>query len=191
MTRVRGFWRRLFQSGFFAAALVLLSLAFFIERGPYRALRDSRSGDFTTVYAASRCWLKHENPYAREDLTLELTRAGAPASLIREQDQHLSLYPISVMPLAAVFAWLPWRAANGAWCLFSLVCFAASIAVLLRELPALLSNTRKTGGVKRPPESRGVFSSLMVARIRSLLRFKRSYWRLVAACSSALRTLVF
>jgi hypothetical protein len=137
MTRVRRFWRRRFQSGFLAAALFLLSLVFFIERGPYRALRDSRSGDFATVYAASRCWLKHENPYAREDLTLELTRAGAPASLIREQDQHLSVYPISVMPLETVFAWLPWRAANLAWCLFSLACFAASVAILLRDLGSL------------------------------------------------------
>jgi len=131
------FWRRLFQSGFLAAALFLLSLVFFVERGPYRALRDSRSGDFATIYAASRCWLKHENPYAREDLTLELTRAGAPASLIREQDQHVSAYPISVMPLEAVFAWLPWRAANVTWCLFSLTCFAASIRVLLKDFSSL------------------------------------------------------
>ncbi len=68
------FWHRPFQTGFLAATLFLLSLLFFIERGPYRALRDSRSGDFATVYAASRCWLNHENPYAGEDLTLECPR---------------------------------------------------------------------------------------------------------------------
>ena len=131
------FWHRPLQSGFFATVLFSLSLVFFVERGAYRALRDSRSGDFATVYAASRCWINHENPYARADLTLELTRAGAPAGLIREQDQHVSAYPISVMPLEAPFAWLPWRAANATWCLFSLGCFAASLIILLRNFVSL------------------------------------------------------
>jgi hypothetical protein len=139
------FWRRQFQSGSFAAAVFLLSLVFFTERGPYCALRDGRSGDFATIYAAARCWLKHENPYAREDLTLELQRGGAPASLIREQDQHVSAYPISVMPLAAVFAWLPWRAANLTWCLFSLVCFAASVRVLLKDFGSLKTKLLAAG----------------------------------------------
>jgi hypothetical protein len=137
MARVRGLWRRLFESVLFAAVLFALSLVFFTERGPYRALRDSRTGDFATIYAASRCWMHHENPYARADLTRELTRAGAPADLIREQDQHLSAYPISVMPVAALLAWLPWRVANAAWCAFSLVCFAAAISVLLGSFPSL------------------------------------------------------
>ncbi len=127
------FRRRLFQSRFPAAVLFSLSLVFFIERGPYRALRDSRTGDFATIYAAARCWIHRENPYVRANLTLELTRAGAPASLIREQDQHVSAYPISVMPLAAMFACLPWTAANVTWCLFSLGCFAGSLLVLLRD----------------------------------------------------------
>jgi hypothetical protein len=137
MARVRTFWRRLFQSGSFAAVLFSLALVFFVERGPYRALRDSRAGDFATIYAAARCWIKHENPYARADLTRELSSAGAPAGLIREQDQHVSAYPISVMPLEAAFAWLPWRAANVTWCLLSLGCFAASLIVLLRNFVSL------------------------------------------------------
>ena len=121
----------------FAPALFSLSLLFFMERGPYRALRDSRTGDFATVYAASRCWLHRENPYARADINLELSRSGAPASLIREQDQHVSGYPISVMPFVAVLAWLPWRVANATWCLFSIGCFTASILALSQTFVSL------------------------------------------------------
>jgi hypothetical protein len=113
-----------------AALLFLLSVAFFLERGPYRALRDSRTGDFATIYAASRCWMQRENPYNPSAIAFELSRAGAPAALIREQERHVSAYPISVMPLAAVFARLPWTAANLTWCLLSLGLFAASIIVL-------------------------------------------------------------
>ena len=117
-----------------AATLFLLSLLFFLERGPYRALRYSRTGDFATIYAASRCWMHGEDPYARADLTLELVRSGAPAPLILDQDRHSSLYPLTAMPFVAPFALLPWAAANTTWCLFSLGCFAASLAALLREL---------------------------------------------------------
>jgi hypothetical protein len=137
MARVRGLWRRLFQSVLFAAVLFSLSLVFFLERGPYRALHESRTGDFATIYAAARSWIHQENPYARTDVTRELESAGAPAGLIREQDRHVSAYPISVMPLLAPLAWLPWRTANVTWCLLSLGCFTASLAVLLRSFASL------------------------------------------------------
>lgn len=117
------------------ALLFLLALLFFLDRGPYRALHDSRTGDFGTVYAASRCWLHHNNPYARAQLHQELIDSGAPAALIEEQNQHASLYLISAMPLLAVFAWFPWHVANFAWCIFSLACFAASVGILLCDLP--------------------------------------------------------
>ena len=123
------------------AVLFSLSLLFFIERGAYRALRESRTGDFATVYAAARCWMHGENPYARADLRLELVRAGAPTPLIREQDRHASLYLVSAMPFLAVVALLPWTAANITWCLVSIACFAASIFVLVEYLP--LSQTSK------------------------------------------------
>ena len=116
------------------AALFSLSLLYFLQRGPYRALRETRSGDLATVYAAARCWIHHENPYARPALTRELTDAGAPAALIREQDRHASLYLISAMPLVALIAWLPWLAANVAWCFLSIGLFAASVWVLLARL---------------------------------------------------------
>jgi hypothetical protein len=117
------------------AVLFSLSLLFFLERGAYRALHDSRTGDFVTVYAAARCWLHHENPYEPADLTRELVRSGTPPSAIDEQDRHASLYLIPFMPLVAVLAWLPWTAANVAWCLLSLGCFAASIVALLQDVP--------------------------------------------------------
>lgn len=112
-----------------------------MERGPYRALRDLRTGDFTTVYAAARCWLRHENPYERADLKRELINSRTPVSVIQEQDQHASLYPISCMPFVALIAWLPWMQANVIWCLLSLGCFAASIVALLQDIH--LPNTGK------------------------------------------------
>jgi hypothetical protein len=139
MARVQTLWRGPLGRRFPVAVLFLLSLVFFVERGPYRALWDGRTGDFATIYAAARCWVHRENPYAEADLRLELNRAGAPAPLILEQDRHVSAYPISLMPLVAALAWLPWHKANVTWCLLSLGCFAASLVVLLQTFLSLPS----------------------------------------------------
>ncbi len=116
------------------AGLFLLSLAFFLERGAYRGLHESRTGDFATIYAAARCWLHHEGPYDRAGLERELVQAGAPSVLIRDQLHQASLYPISAFPFVALLAFLPWSAANIIWCILSLACFAASIVALLQDL---------------------------------------------------------
>src|ERR1700679_633788 len=44
-----------------AVAIIFPALLVFFVRGPSRAFSDS--SDFATVYAASRCWMFHENPY--------------------------------------------------------------------------------------------------------------------------------
>src|SRR5690349_912930 len=100
-----------------------LCLAFFIDRGPYRALRYSTTGDFSTLYAAARCWLHSENPYSAPALKHELASAGAPDSIVRAQDVNVSVYMPSAMPLMAPVATLPWRVANPVWCFLALVAF--------------------------------------------------------------------
>ena len=111
-----------------------LCLAFFIDRGPYRALRYSTTGDFSTLYAAARCWLHSENPYSAPALKHELASAGAPDSIVRAQDVNVSVYMPSAMPLMAPVATLPWRVANPVWCFLALVAFGTSVWLILRQL---------------------------------------------------------
>lgn len=113
------------------AALVLAALFFFVNRGPYRALRFSTTGDFSSVYAASRCWLHGADPYLRTSLQAELERAGAPPDIKRDQDVNPSVYLPSALLWTASLAWLPWYPANTLWCLLSLVLLAASLASIL------------------------------------------------------------
>ncbi len=111
--------------------LFLACLLFFIDRGPYRAIRYSTTGDFSTVYGAALCWLHGENPYDRAALKAELANAGAPPDIQHNQDINPSVYLPAAMPWTAVFASLRWRAANVSWCLLSLILFAASLLAIL------------------------------------------------------------
>ena len=111
-----------------------LCLAFFINRGPYRAIRYSTAGDFSTLYAAARCWLHNENAYSAPALKHELESAGAPDSIVRDQDVNVSVYLPSAMPPTAPVAVLPWRAANSLWCLLALAAFGASVWLIVGQL---------------------------------------------------------
>ena len=111
----------------------LLALIFFVERGPYRAIRYSTTGDFSTLYAATRCWLHGENPYDRLLLKTELAKAGAPVDIRNDQDINPSVYLPAAMPWAALLAWLPWTPANTLWSLLSLGLFAAALAKLIQH----------------------------------------------------------
>lgn len=111
----------------------MVCLVFFLDRGAYRALWFSTTGDFSTVYAAARCWLHGENPYDRTDLVRELARAGAPADIQREQQINPFVYLPAALPWMSPFAILPWRAANTAWCLLSLALFGLSLWTILQH----------------------------------------------------------
>ncbi len=113
------------------AALFAASLIFFIDRGAYRAIRYSTTGDFSTVYAATRCWLHGTNPYDRPALKSELIKAGAPSDIQHDQDINPSVYLPSAMPWTALFGSLRWDGANIAWCLLSLILFAFSLHAIL------------------------------------------------------------
>lgn len=118
--------------------LFLACLAFFVDRGPYRAIRFSTTGDFSTVYAAARCWLHRANPYERLSLKTELANAGAPSAIQHDQDINPSVYLPAAMPCSAPIAWMSWHRANVVWCCLSLALFGISLWRLLdsARLPA-------------------------------------------------------
>ncbi len=130
LTAQRDLWPKA-QRDLWLRVLFLACLIFFINRGPYRAIRYSTTGDFSTVYAATRCWLHGANPYDRSALKAELAAAGAPADIQHDQDINPSVYLPSAMPWTAALATLRWRAANICWCLLSLLLFAASLCAIL------------------------------------------------------------
>ncbi len=111
----------------------LLCLAFFIERGPYRAIRYSTTGDFSTVYAAARSWMHGANPYDPAALKTELARSGAPSDLQQDQDINPSVYLPAAFPWAFFVACLPWSPANIVWCLLSVLLFALSVLAILER----------------------------------------------------------
>jgi hypothetical protein len=115
------------------AVLFCVCLSYLLERGPYRAIRFYESYDFSTVYAAARCWLHGENPYDAQALKKELREVGATPRLEQQQDLNPSVYLVSAMPLVAPISLLRWPAANVVWCLLSLAFFAASLIMVLEN----------------------------------------------------------
>jgi hypothetical protein len=126
----------------FSIAIVFaLALAFFINRGPYRAIRYSTTGDFATVYGAARCWIRGINPYEREPLKQQLAESGAPASVQRDQDVNPSVYLPSALVWMAPVAMLAWYPANALWCLLAIALWTLALLRILALLP--LSVTAK------------------------------------------------
>jgi len=117
---------------FWIAVLFLICSAWFVSRGPYRAIRYSTTGDFSTVYAAARCWIHGSNPYDRGAVKTELVNAGAPSDIQHDQDVNPSVYLPSAFPFVAPLAWLGWIPANILWCLLSLLVLGWSLIEILK-----------------------------------------------------------
>ena len=117
------------------AILFFSCLTWFLYRGPYRAIRYSTTGDFSTVYAATRCWLHGSNPYQPAALKAELRAAGAPVAIENDQDINPSVYLPAALPWVVPFALLPWYTANALWCLLLVIAFAASVAKIVECIP--------------------------------------------------------
>ena len=117
------------------AILFALALVFFLNRGPWRAIRYSTTGDFATVYGAARCWLHGINPYEREPLKQQLAASGAPESVQLDQDVNPSVYLPSALVWMALVASLPWHVANVLWCLLALVLWTFALLRILAQLP--------------------------------------------------------
>ncbi|HEY7209091.1 MAG TPA: glycosyltransferase family 87 protein [Bryobacteraceae bacterium] len=174
------------------AIAFLLALIFFIERGPYRALRYATTGDFGTVYAAARCWLHAANPYERANLKDELARAGAPASIQSDQDVNPSVYLPSALLLMTPLAWMPWTAANVAWCLLSLALWALALWKILARtsLSARAKWLAVAGALVFSPSYVGIYDgnpgviviSLVTLAILSESRIARAILLGIALC---------
>ncbi len=130
-----------FQHKLAVAILFVFCVLFFLERGAYRNIWLNKSYDFSTVYAAARCWTFHENPYDAAQLKNQLEQAAAPPALVSQQDVNPCLYFISAMPLIAPVTWMSWKPANVTWCLAGLVSFAAALLAILAR--TRLSNRAK------------------------------------------------
>jgi alpha-1,2-mannosyltransferase len=107
--------------------VLLVAIAYFIVRGPWRAIHDS--GDFLTVFSAARCWAHGMNPYEPADLVLSARSAGADASAAQFHSTP-SVYPPPALLLLSPLALLPWAAAKAIW-LFCLLgsSFGAVVAL--------------------------------------------------------------
>jgi Glycosyltransferase family 87 len=119
--------------------LFSVCLIFFLNRGAYRAIRFSTTGDLSTVYASARCWMHGNNPYDRALLKAELAQAGAPEHIQHDQEINPSVYLPAAMPIAASVAWMPWSLANVLWCLLALILFGISLFKLLEQTSAFSS----------------------------------------------------
>ena len=110
-------------------------LLWFVYRGPYRQIFVTHGPDFATIYAATRLWLDHDNPY-NDAATLAPVRqaaAGEWARLGPPERLPSSVYLPTVFPVIATFAWLPWAAANLLWCLLSIAAFLLLPVAIVRD----------------------------------------------------------
>lgn len=100
--------------------LMLIAIALFGYRGLYRGVRPHLTNDFFSIYSISKAWIGGEAPYS----TPVIVKTFQDASGYRlgrntlAQAATYSALP-GMVPLAAPFTVLRWRAANSAFVVFS------------------------------------------------------------------------
>lgn len=115
--------------------LFCLSVAFFVDLGPWRALHWANSYDFASLYGAGRAWLHHQNPYDMQVVTQEAHGGGDdPARFSNADTIQPSVYLPTALPLVASIAWLSWAPARLLWACLSTVAFALSLSLLFANL---------------------------------------------------------
>ena len=83
-----------------------------------------------------------ENPYDAVLMAEELQKAwNGPPILVPSARYNLAMYPPSAFPILAPFAYLPWRAANVAWCAASVGAFLLSLKFLLKLVDLTTNET--------------------------------------------------
>jgi hypothetical protein len=113
------------------AVILLPALSLFYIRGPRRALTDS--SDFATVYAASRCWMHHVNPYLHSNIVRLYELGHGDQQQTPNWFNGTSVYPPSTFPIVAAVARLDWKQAKRLWLALLLISFAASLACIWRS----------------------------------------------------------
>lgn len=107
--------------------IYVVLVIYFLVRGPLRSFVDS--GDFLSLYAASRCWIGSEAAYA----VVAWVSCGAGGGAAITYDSFAmtpSVYLPPALPLMSPIAVLPWKFAKILWMIVSLVAFGYAIWVL-------------------------------------------------------------
>ncbi len=111
----------------------MAAIAFFCVRGLYRSLRPHVTNDFFSIYSISKAWVAGEAPYS----TSVIVRTFQDASGYRlgqntiAQAANYSALP-GMVPLAAPFAVLRWRAANATFVVFSVLVLGLMLGMFAR-----------------------------------------------------------
>jgi hypothetical protein len=116
-----------------ATSLAMLAMVVFCVRGPVRAMVDS--GDFSTVYAASRCWTSHSNPYRQANVDREYKLAKGDPRVAPNAAYTASVYAPTIFPLLSVMVRLTWTNAKRVWLAVNLLSLLASFICIFRTAP--------------------------------------------------------
>src|ERR1700735_4887398 len=128
-------WCRLLFS-----ALLLVSVAEFVVRGPLRVATDGMQwNDFMSPYIQAKAWLLGKNPYRTDEL-LKLWPADNPRPLFVDRDAAAGLlekkrgiptpYPPLTLVLLSPFAKLSWTSAMRVWIVVNVAALLASLLAL-------------------------------------------------------------
>src|SRR5690349_14962632 len=108
------------------ALLLAAGAAYFVMRGPVRALAGMDGRDLTVFYTATRAWLQGFDPY---DHAVLADVAGA-AGIVTEPSR--SLNPPTTFPLLAPWAALPWPLAQPVWTALEVVLVGVCLVTAMK-----------------------------------------------------------
>lgn len=115
----------------FVTILLAFSIAFFLVRGPYRAIWRNSAEDFSLVYSMGRAWIAGQNPYSVANLDGEFVRARRSSAELPPANL-LPMYFPPALPMVAIFAWMPWHPAIWSWTLTGMTIFALAVLAMVR-----------------------------------------------------------
>jgi hypothetical protein len=113
----------------------MVAMVLFAVRGLYRGVRPHVTNDFFSIYSISKAWMGGEAPYS----TAVIVKTFQDASGYRlgrntlAQAASYSALP-GMVPLAAPFTVLGWRAANSAFVVFSVTVLGLMLWMFARKL---------------------------------------------------------
>jgi hypothetical protein len=113
--------------------VVAIAASSLLVHGVWQATSIHRgSGDLTTVFAASRAWLRGEDPYDMRQLLRQWDAAGG-IGVAPEPHRAPSVYPPSTFVVMAPLATLTWPQARVVWTVLDV----AMVLAIVLAVPAL------------------------------------------------------
>jgi len=113
--------------------VIAIAASTLLARDAWRAASIGGSGDLTTVFAASRAWLRGQDPYDQQQLLRDWDAAGGGTKVAPDPDRRPSVYPPSTFVVMAPVAALTWTQARVLWAVLGV----ALVIVIVLALPAL------------------------------------------------------